>query len=417
MSRVSSREKIAHVVRRLGYGANAAVAADLQDTDAAIAWALDLSVQAPDLPAIEPPEDNMQRDRRAVRLVYQYWLERLLTAARPIEERLVWFWHDHFAVDARKVRQPYLLNQHHGVLRTHATGNFADLIKAVAVDPAMLRYLDGGTNARQSLNENFGREVLELYTVGRGNFTEEDVLASARAFTGWVVYVPGTRADRLLRDQRPWSSVFVDSRHDSGSKTLLGETGNHDASAALDIMLEHPSTADRIAAKLYAELVGLTASEDTQIRLGHIFRGGYSTMALVEAIVSDPTFLSDEAVHAKIRSPLEQAVGVAQALAPDRQALGAIVPAIEQIGYLPFRPPNPAGYPKGVRLLSPHRLVRTFDFAAITPRHIADLDASEMLQRLGLYDVSATTSDVVNAIEDPHLRWALVVNAPEHHLV
>lgn len=403
-------------MRRLGFGANAEAASELRDIDEAITWALDRSRPTPDLPVLEPPAEP-QRDREAGRVLHQYWLQRLIAAERPIEERLVWFWHDHFAMDLRKIQEPYLLNQHHTLLRSHATGSFAELLGAVAVDPAMLRYLDGGSNSRQHLNENFGREVLELYTVGRGNFSEDDVVASARSFTGWVVYVPGTRADRFLADHKPWSSVFVDFRHDAGTKTLLGVSGAHDAFAAIEIMLEHPATADRIAAKLYSELVGLPARPDVAQRLGNVFRRDYSTMALVEAIVAEPAFLAEDAINAKVRSPLEQAVGVAQATAPTREALAAIVPAIQSIGYFPFRAPNPAGYAKGERLLSPHRLVSTFDFAALTPSHIASLDGAAMLERLGLHDVSATTSSIVSAAADPQIRWALAINSPEHHRV
>lgn len=417
MSKVSTRERIAHVVRRLGYGANAAAIEDLATPEDAIAWALDTSRPAAEPPVIDAPADRMRRDRDATRIVFRYWLERLLTAVRPIEERLVWFWHDHFAIDLRKVQEPYLLHQHHQMLRTHATANFGELLQAVAVDPAMLRYLDGATSSAANLNENFGREVLELYTVGHGNFTEDDVIASARSFTGWVVYVPGGRADRLLRDAEPWTSVFVPFRHDGGTKTLLGITGRHDAAAAIAIMLDHPATADRIAAKLYAALIGLPPSPEATIRLGNLFRRDYSIMPLVEAIVAEPAFLSDAAVNSKIRSPLEQAVGVAQVVASDPAAIRTIVPAIEAIGYFPFRAPNPAGYPKGPRLLSPHRLVSTFDFATVLPQHLTSATAAEMLATLGVFDISPTTADVLGGTPDPHERWALAVNSPEHHRV
>ena len=139
---------------------------------------------------------------------------------RMIEERLTWFWHDHFATSVVKVREPYLMYRQHLTLRNHATGNFADLLKAVARDPAMLVYLDGITNAADERNENFGRECLELFTMGRdGGYTQDDVVAASRAFTGWVVDLPGRRFSARLEQLtgvQPWDAVFVARRHDDG---------------------------------------------------------------------------------------------------------------------------------------------------------------------------------------------------------
>jgi uncharacterized protein (DUF1800 family) len=189
---------------------------------------------------------------------------------RLVEERLTWFWHDHFATSITKVRVPYLMHQQHLTIRQHATGSFADLLHAIAVDPAMLVYLDGNTNAAGSVNENFGRECLELFTMGiGGGYTQEDVVEASRAFSGWVVNVPGRR--RSPPGTAPWTASFVPQRHDTGTKTLLGVTGALDLPAALDVILEHPSTRRFVAARLYRELVGIEPDDATAARLGDAF--------------------------------------------------------------------------------------------------------------------------------------------------
>jgi Protein of unknown function (DUF1800) len=195
----------------------------------------------------------------------------------------------------------------HLTLRAHATGNFAELLKAVAKDPAMLLYLDGITNAATQRNENFGRECLELFTMGRdGGYTQDDVVAVSRAFTGWVVDLPGRVGDRL---DAPWNAVFLPLRHDRAVKVLLGETGTFSMDDGLEVILDHPSTARFVSAKLYRELVGLEPTRHTVDRLAQDFRRDYRIMPLVEAIVRDDAFVSDDAVRVKYRTPVSPRPG------------------------------------------------------------------------------------------------------------
>ncbi len=407
------------MVRRLGFGARPDAAASLPTVEDAIAESLDLTPHQSLDPLPAPADPQAARDRTLVRQVYGRWLEATIPGVRPIEQRLVWFWHDHFAIDLRKVGFANLVDRYHLTLRQHATGNFADLLRAMASDPAMLLYLDGARSSVDALNENFGREVLELHTLGHGNYTEADVLAAARAFSGWVVAVPNGRSDRLLDrfDAAPWDAVFVPFRHDSGTKTLLGVTGALDAAAAVDILVDHPTTATTVSQSLFRHLVGTEPDPTTLESLAATLRSTYEVMDLVEAIVATPEFTADGAIRSKIRSPLEQAIGVVQASGANPAVMRAVVETVGDIGYVPFRAPNPAGYPEGDRLLSPHRLVRTFDLSAAAPPEITGLDARQMMERLGIFDVSATTHGVLERTKDGALRWALAVNSPEHHLV
>ena len=410
----SERERISHVMRRLGFGTQPDLVDRASDADDAIAIAFHLTVAGLDPPKFDPP--SAERDRDEGDGALRFFIETLLRGPRRLEERLTWFWHDHFATDARKVRIPFLVFTQDLTLRRHATGSFADLLYAVATDPAMLVYLDGRENSVETPNENFGREVMELYTLGRSNYTENDVLAASRAFSGWVVVPPEAWARQIL-DAEPWSAVFVGFRHDARSKTLLGVSGNHDAKAAVDILLEHSATPAHVARKLHIDLVGLAPDTATLKRVAAAFRRDYRILDLTEAIVAEPDFLSDAAIRSKKRTPLEQAIGMFQAFGL-REGIGpGFARFLELTGYLPFRPPNPAGYPKGAWLLGPYALVHTFDLVGALGDRIPPLNVDEAAQRLGLFDLSAETRTVLEGVSQPVKRLALLLNSPEYHLV
>jgi uncharacterized protein (DUF1800 family) len=308
----------------------------------------------------------------------------------------------------------------HLTLRQHATGNFAALLKAMARDPAMLLYLDGITNAVDERNENFGRECLELFTMGRdGGYTQDDVVAASRAFTGWVVDLPGRRfSGRLeqLTGVQPWDAVFVARRHDAATKTLLGSTGAFDMDGALDVILAHPATAAFVARKLYRELVGLDPDDAVVASLAKGFRRDYEILPLVAAIVARPEFTADDAVRSKVRSPVEKLVGIRQAAGgASRAGSGAVVArALRAMAYVPFVPPNVGGFPKGTRLLGPGNLVHTFDLVAAAGTVPASRDAASALAALGVFDVSTTTKKVLDRERDPQRRFALAVASPEY---
>lgn len=410
----SERERISHVVRRLGFGTQPGVIEAAGDVDGAIAAALDVSSDNPPAPEVAPPSDR--RDQRDGEVGLRYFFEMLVMGPRRIEERMTWFWHDHFATDARKVGFAFLMFRQHLTIRRNATESFADLLYDMATDPAMLIYLDGRENSVDAPNENFGREVLELYTLGRGSYSEADVLAASRAFSGWVV-VPAEGRARDVLDADPGDAVFVPFRHDGGSKTLLGVTGPHDAAAAVEILLEHPDTARQVAGKLYVSLVGLPPAEDVLDRIAGAFRRDYQVMDLIHAIVSEPAFVSDAAIRTKKRTPLEQAVGVFQSFGAPQEAGRGLLQFLESTGYTPFRPPNPAGYPKGGRLLGPYALVHTFDLVgALADRQPPD-DVDEAAARLGLFDLSAETRSTLAMSTDSRQRMALLLNSPEYHVV
>jgi len=435
---VSSNADVAHVLRRLSMGVHPESVTHLAGTASigdAISHALDLSAPAPAPLDFPPPADFLAgREIRQIVQPIGWWLQQMRTSPRLVEERLVWFWHDHFATSLQKVRSPYLMYQQQLTIRKHATGSFADLLHAIAKDPAMLIFLDGITNSVQNRNENFGREVMELFTVGRGEYTQDDVVAAARSFTGWIVDVPGRPGlERAAAFGIPaWQSGVIPRRHDSGSKTLLGRTGTFDLDGALDVLLDHPATAPRIAGKLYTELVGVAPDDATREKLGDTFRSGkWQIMPVVEAIVRDAHFTAAAARNTKVRTPVEKLVGLLQAF-PDSALdvgrvprrvqpkggaanVGGVGLALRTMGYVPFVPPNVGGYPKGNRLLGPHQLVHAFDLLSVFPEAPAiPRDVDQLFARFGLYDLSDNTRKVVAAERELPRRLALVLASPEY---
>jgi uncharacterized protein (DUF1800 family) len=423
---VSDRERSSHVIRRLSMGAHSEVVAHVDGTDAAIARAFDLETPAAppfDYPA---PSTYVKGDLGAITGPISWWFTRMASGDRMIEERLVWFWHDHFATSLAKVLAPYLMWTQHLTIRRYATGNFAELLKAVARDPAMVVYLDGIRSTASDRNENFGRECLELFTMGRdGGYTQDDVVAASRAFTGWVVDIPGRVGDAL---GQPWQSVLVARRHDAGVKTLLGKTGTFDMDGALDVVLGHPATAAFITRKLYRELVGLEPSASTVDRLAKRFRADYEILPLARAIASERAFVSDDAVRSKFRTPVEKVVAIMQATGTTTLDLGrgrigpkqtgrGLTGALRTLSYLPFLPPNVGGFPKGARLVGPGNLVHTFDLLqAVATLPTARRSVDEQFARLGVFDLSDDTRAVVGRHRDPATRFALAVTAPEFTL-
>ena len=292
-----------------------------------------------------------------------------------------------------------------------------------------------GTDAWQILaplvarerNENFGREVMELFTLGRGSYTEQDVIEASRSFTGWVVNIPGRPAARVLPNPA-WTSTFVPGRFDAGTKTLLGTTANLDMDGALDVLLAQDATSERIAGKLYAALVGTRPADKTVRRLGRVLRDAdYEVMPLVEAIAGTGDFLAADAQGARVRSPLEKLVGLIQAVPPTGTVVGRVGPrgespgagnALRTLGYVPFVPPNVAGFPEGDALLGPHQLVHTFDLLSVYPSAPPVPEGvDDLLDRFALVDVSDRTHEVLRRERDGGRRLALVVASPEYAVV
>ena len=412
----SDRELISHVVRRLGIGANPAIVESASDVAEAISLAL--------VPAVdhEPPSMAMPTsweeaydDTAPITKLTPWWIDRMVASESPIHERMTWFWHDHFATRSQKADVAWMLWKQLETIRSHALGNFADMLKAIARDPAMLVYLDGESNNVEDVNENFGREVMELYTLGIGNYTQEDVVAAARCFTGWVVNYPDDERGVFdYPDTAGWEAVFEPQGFDSAPKLLLGRRGRFSMDDALDIMLDHPSTGPFVAGKLYRELVGIAPDAATAERLGKRFAEDYEIMPLIEAIIAERVFLSAEAVRVKVRTPLEKVVSVLQAFGQDPELdRDNIVWWMEEVGYAPFNPPNPSGYPRGKALLGPATLAGSFVLLGVLSEPTEARSAEDLFARFVVYDVSKQSRKVVEQQDNPGSALALAFASPE----
>jgi uncharacterized protein (DUF1800 family) len=282
--------------------------------------------------------------------VQTWWLYRMVQTRRPLLEKMTLFWHGHFAVANYKVANPQLMHQHVQLLRANALGRFDDLLLSVSRDPAMLIWLDGGVNRRNAPNENYGRELLELYTLGIGNYDEDDVLAAARSFTGWN-----------LRNNE---FFFDETQHDAGDKTFLGSTGPYDGLDIVAIVADQPETAQRIARKLFAFFAYPEPEPEVLAPIVDAYNSsGHDLRTTVETILRSAAFASERSQFEHIKSPVEYAIGAVRLLGASVRERD-LVPVLRQLGQEILNPPNVAGWPGGGNWINPSTLLTRFNFAA-----------------------------------------------------
>jgi len=265
-----------------------------------------------------------------------WWVGEMLASPSPLTERMTLFWHNHFVSSQQKVKSARLMALQNALLREHALGNFAALLHAVAKDPAMIVYLDSATSRRGRPNENFAREVMELFTLGEGRYTERDVKEAARAFTGWSIE-PETGEFRW----RP----FI---HDDGIKTVLGKTGAFDGDAVLDLLLAQPATAEFIAGKLWREFVSPQPEPRGLARIAERFRAsGYEIRVALRSLLLSRAFWAEENRASLTKSPVDLVVGTLRTLEVAVEDPLPFALALRNLGHDLFAPPNVKGWPGG----------------------------------------------------------------------
>lgn len=280
------------------------------------------------------------------RQLRNWWVEEMLVTDQPLVERMVLFWHNHFTTGLQKVRLVPTVYRQNVLFRRHALGNFASLLREIARDPAMLIYLDGAQNRASQPNENFARELLELFTLGEGHYTEADIKAAARAFTGWGI------------DRESGTFRFYPTQHDNNDKTFLGRTGNFDGGDILDIILAQPRTAEFVVAKLWREFVSLQRDEGEIKRLAGVLREAkYELRPMLKAMFNAPTFRDGANRGALIKSPVELIVGTVRVLGLPVPEKTRLVRGMQAMGQLPLSPPNVKGWPGGEDWITTNRLL------------------------------------------------------------
>lgn len=289
--------------------------------------------------------------------VTKWWLYRMAHSQRPLEEKMTLFWHNHFATANYKVDNPRWMWQQNALFRSHALGNFRTLLQAVSRDPAMLVWLDGAENRKGKPNENYGRELLELFTMGiGGGYTETDVKEAARAFTGW-------RFDRETA-----TFTFDAERHDDGVKTFLGQTGNFNGDDIIDIVVRHPSTARFVCTKLFKFFAhDQPTPTDIASLTQTYFASGYDVRSVVGALLKSPVFYSEKSLFNKIKSPTEFVVTTLRTLDVPLTAAGggngSTSGTLRNMGQELFNPPNVKGWPEGQAWVNTMTMLTRINYA------------------------------------------------------
>lgn len=283
-----------------------------------------------------------------------WWLYRMLLSPDPLGERLTLLWHNHFATSNRKVQDLVLMREQNERFRVQARGPFGELLRAVVKHPAMLVWLDADSNRKGKPNENLARELMELFTLGIGNYTERDVKDTARALSGWTVAGGGFQL------RQGW--------HDDGEKEILGYVGKLDGEALLDILLAHPATARRLAWRLCQTLLGedVASNADIDALDAHMREHDLNIAWGVETILRSQLFFSDAALGRRISGPAEWAVGVIHALElcdPPPSTL-LVAEWVSRMGQDLFYPPNVGGWSEGRAWCASRMLIARANFAA-----------------------------------------------------
>lgn len=292
--------------------------------------------------------DLRKEERAAISLLQQWWIERMLHSPRPLEEKMTLFWHGHFATSAQKVRSTEANYDLHDIFRRSATGNFKELTLAVAKSPVMLRYLDNQQNVKEHPNENWARELMELFTLGIGNYTEDDIKESARAFTGWQYNARGY--------------VFNEKKHDFGEKTFLGKTGKFGGNDIIDIIFEQNATAEFLSEKLYLYFVNDQPNDAVVSAMAKQLREyDYHVEPVLRKLFASEHFYSKSNMGSQIKSPAQFVVQLAHDLNMQYPPYRSMAQATAQLGQNLFHPPNVKGWDGGRAWINANTLLTRYN--------------------------------------------------------
>ncbi len=317
--------------------------------------ALGVKVKASGNRPLQPVADKFFYWLRASRLetdrVAYWWANRMVSSPTPLKEKMAVFWHGHFTSSEEKVRDYRKMQRQLQLFQTQGLGNFRTLLLGAAQDPAMLTYLDAGVNVKGSPNENFAREIMEMFTMGVGNYSEHDIREAARAFTGWYFTGLDFKIDA--------------AKHDDGEKEFLGQRGNFDGVQVIDHILAHPATSAYIAARLYRYFVRDDLSPELKTALAERLKAGnYDIAAFLETVFLSRDFYSPASVATRIKSPVELVISTYHKLglatvpgAPDFNLL------TESLGQRLMHPPTVAGWSYGRSWVTPSLLIERGNFA------------------------------------------------------
>lgn len=436
----SLRSRIAHLYRRAGFGArpdelDAGVAAGYEAT---VDRLLDVRAPDPGLDALTPPKltpyalpaavaNASAADRQAAQKAAQqtlrtetqalsmWWLGRMVAAHNPLPEKLALFWHSHFATSVQKVKEPELMYVQNQTFRTMGAGNFEALAQAVAKGPALMLYLDSNQNRKGSPNENMSRELLELFTVGIGNYTEDDIKNGARGLTG------------LLVNRQTGNVTLNRAQHDEGTKTYLGSTGNYSPDDIVHLACSSAACAPFIASRVWSHFARPAKADDPVVKeLATGFARDLDITRLLRAVFLHPEFTATASRQGLVKQPIEYAAGTLRALGQKPAENKGLLQQLDALGQQPFQPPDVGGWPQNTYWLNTSFSLSRLRFAsAVAQRaNVAALNTVPAADRpraaAAILSVDAwsptTAAALASAASDAKAMLTLALVAPEYVL-
>jgi uncharacterized protein (DUF1800 family) len=434
---VSNRLKNQHLLWRAGFGPMAENAFELENISQKKLWELLLKTSEKKPNKIEVAQNLVdglfkgikditelqkkelskeqkkqlrQKFKEDVKNLNIRWLEEMINSEAQLREKMSLFWHGHFACrNINSYFQQGLLQ----VIRDNALGNFGDLLKSVSKNAAMLQFLNNQQNKKKHPNENFAREVMELFTLGRGNYTENDIKEAARAFTGWGFNLKGEFESRWFQ-------------HDTDSKTIFGKTGNFNGDDVIDMLLEKKQTALFITKKIYRYFVNEKIDDEKVVWLSdRFYKQDYDIKSLLSDIYTSNWFYEEKNIGNKIKSPVELLAGIRRFLPMELENNAAQLLFQKLLGQILFYPPNVAGWPGGktwidssslmLRLRIP-QILSANDMLDIQPKSDDDVMMGQMEMMVKKVTKGGTASiewELVNKIYESVPRENLLAKISE----
>jgi uncharacterized protein (DUF1800 family) len=397
-----SFEMAAHLLNRAGFGGTPAEIQKLADLgpDQAVSFLLDYETipdPTPNPDWASPNPEEILKYREGIRnaatpeakrqlqqeqqQVFQrrmmdlrgWWLQRMASGPRPFQEKMVLFWHGHFATSVEKVRNPYYMWRQNELFRRLATGNWQELLAEAGKDPAMLLWLDQAQSRKEHPNENFAREVMELFALGEGHYTEHDITEAARALTGWSL------------DFQNQQFIYRPFIHDNGDKTFLGRTGNFDGDDVIQTIVAQPQAAKFITAKLWNYYAGQEPDEALNEALAGVFRAnGNHFKPFLRVLFRSQEFYGDDIVRNAVKSPTQWLVGSVRMLECDLPPTLVSWGMLRQLGQDLFAPPNVKGWDGGITWITTNTLLTRYnDAQSLVEGTIPPLNADDLAKKPG----------------------------------
>src|SRR5215467_10535495 len=424
----SDSARVAHLLRRTTFGAS------LDDFERAASDGFSKTVDRlletrPAAPPALPAAAVTAAGGLNVAQLQGWWVDHMLSSSTPFIERMTLFWHGHFTSDFRKVGvQTPFIHWQNLTWRDMALTDLRSMLMRVTTDPAMLRYLDLGTSTGQAPNENYSRELMELFALGVGHYTEDDVRAAAKGLAGWVEPRPTGVADVTVDAKnkvtqrrpvygQPTTGTFVANRaYRGGPITFLGKQDTYDTQKVIDRILAQPNTASFIAGKAVQEFVTARADQSYVNRLADAFRSSkYDMKTLLRAVFTSPEFTADQSYRALVKSPTEFMVHTLRALnAPQLSRLAA--QAAQGMGQVLFDPPDVGGWPTNQAWISSNSVVARVNFVGSVLNQLKTLPSGEDAPRHVDTVLGPSTARLLDLAADDRTRWYLTLASPEFQL-